>query len=57
MAELVDATDLKSVGHCGCAGSNPARGTYLNLVLFLDFILKFENDTRFSFCDVYDKIN
>ena len=28
MAELVDALDLKSSGHCGRAGSIPAPGTY-----------------------------
>ena len=27
MAEQVDAADLKSAGHCGCAGSTPAPGT------------------------------
>ena len=27
MAELVDATDSKSVGHCGCVGSSPTPGT------------------------------
>ncbi len=30
MVELVDTTDLKSVGHCGRAGSSPAPGTELN---------------------------
>lgn len=29
MAELVDATDSKSVGHCGCVGSSPTPGTEL----------------------------
>lgn len=29
MAELVDATDLKSVVPCGRAGSSPAFGTNL----------------------------
>lgn len=24
---MVDMTDLKSVGHCGCVGSNPILGT------------------------------
>ena len=27
MVELVDTQDLKSCGHCGCAGSSPAPGT------------------------------
>ena len=27
MVELVDTTDLKSVGHCDRAGSSPAPGT------------------------------
>ena len=27
VAELVDAADLKSAGHCGRAGSIPASGT------------------------------
>ena len=27
MVELVDTQDLKSCGHCGCAGSIPAPGT------------------------------
>ena len=27
VAELVDARDLKSLGHFGCAGSSPASGT------------------------------
>ncbi len=27
MVELVDTLDLKSNGHCGCAGSSPAPGT------------------------------
>ncbi len=29
MVELVDTGDLKSPGHCGCAGSSPAPGTIL----------------------------
>ena len=29
MVELVDTQDLKSCGHCGCAGSSPAPGTFL----------------------------
>lgn len=29
VAELVDAADLKSAGHCGRAGSIPASGTML----------------------------
>ena len=27
---MVDTKDLKSFGHCGCAGSSPASSTYLN---------------------------
>ena len=27
MVKLVDTRDLKSLGHCGCAGSIPAPGT------------------------------
>jgi hypothetical protein len=27
VVELVDTQDLKSCGHCGCAGSSPAPGT------------------------------
>ena len=27
MVELVDTQDLKSCGHCGCAGSSPASST------------------------------
>jgi hypothetical protein len=27
MVESVDTQDLKSCGHCGCAGSIPAPGT------------------------------
>ena len=27
MVESVDTKDLKSFGHCGCAGSSPAPGT------------------------------
>lgn len=27
MVELVDTRDLKSLGHCGCAGSSPASST------------------------------
>ena len=27
MMESVDMTDLKSVDHCGCVGSNPILGT------------------------------
>ena len=29
MVESVDTKDLKSFGHCGCAGSSPASSTYL----------------------------
>ena len=28
VVELVDTQDLKSCGHCGRAGSSPARGTF-----------------------------
>ena len=28
VVELVDTRDLKSLGHCGRAGSNPALGTH-----------------------------
>ena len=27
MVESVDTRDLKSLGHCGCAGSSPASST------------------------------
>lgn len=27
MMEWVDMRDLKSLGHCGCAGSSPVGGT------------------------------
>ena len=27
MVESVDTRDLKSLGHCGCAGSSPAPST------------------------------
>ncbi len=30
MVESVDTQDLKSCGHCGCAGSSPAPGTCFN---------------------------
>ena len=32
VAELVDALDLKSSGHCGRAGSTPAPGTHTKLI-------------------------
>ena len=31
MVESVDTKDLKSFGHCGCAGSSPASSTGLKL--------------------------
>ena len=31
MVELVDTGDLKSPGHCDCAGSSPASGTTKNI--------------------------
>ena len=30
MVESVDTRDLKSLGHCGCAGSSPASSTRCN---------------------------
>ncbi len=30
MVESVDTRDLKSLGHCGCAGSSPASSTRKN---------------------------
>ena len=30
MVESVDTRDLKSLGHCGCAGSSPASSTKYN---------------------------
>ena len=30
MVESVDTRDLKSLGHCGCAGSSPASSTGIN---------------------------
>ena len=30
MVESVDTRDLKSLGHCGCAGSSPASSTIKN---------------------------
>ena len=30
MVESVDTRDLKSLGHCGCAGSSPASSTEVN---------------------------
>ena len=32
MVESVDTRDLKSFGHCGCAGSSPASSTRLSSV-------------------------
>ena len=32
MVESVDTKDLKSFGHCGCAGSSPASSTRLSSV-------------------------
>jgi putative endonuclease len=34
MVELVDTQDLKSCGHCGCAGSIPAPGTKFKPLTF-----------------------
>ncbi len=45
VVESVDTQDLKSCGHCGRAGSSPARGTkekaLLAPFLFLDFFIIF----------------
>jgi hypothetical protein len=37
MVELVDTKDLKSFDHCGRAGSSPAPGTTIALILFQGF--------------------
>ena len=44
MVESVDTRDLKSLGHCGCAGSSPASSTKKNRKLLI------VNCLRFSFC-------
>ena len=31
MVESVDTRDLKSLGHCGCAGSSPASSTIVDI--------------------------
>lgn len=37
MVELVDTLDLKSSGHCGCAGSSPAPGTLKSRRIIVGF--------------------
>ena len=37
VVELVDTQDLKSCGHCGCAGSIPAPSTSLKPLIALAF--------------------
>ena len=44
MVESVDTRDLKSLGHCGCAGSSPASSTKKNRKMLINSYL------RFSFC-------
>ena len=39
MVESVDTRDLKSLGHCGCAGSSPASSTENLLCNFAEEIL------------------
>ena len=38
MVESVDTRDLKSLGHCGCAGSSPASSTLRDKSSFWRFV-------------------
>ena len=46
MVESVDTKDLKSFGHCGCAGSSPASSTWLKSrksLIYETFLLSLSN--------------
>ena len=38
---MVDTKDLKSFGHCGCAGSSPASSTKSSNLILEDFFINF----------------
>ena len=50
MVESVDTRDLKSLGHCGCAGSSPASSTRCNCNHWKT------DDCDFLFCIIHHKI-
>ena len=41
VVELVDTRDLKSLGHCGRAGSSPASGTFYKTNTLINKVLAF----------------
>ena len=40
---MVDTRDLKSLGHNGCAGSSPARGTYRDIFVSVFYFTSYIN--------------